>query len=115
MASSGQGGIQGTIQGTIAADLQQALAYSDDSLDSIRLRLQALAGEGVTHFNKANYFADRSLSDRPAITQGALGSGVTLGRANQAIEGSPVPRAATEPVGLSAASVSNASLLGLMS
>ena len=112
MASSGQGGIQGTIQGTITADLHQALAYSDDSLDSIRLRLQALAGEGVTHFNKANYFADRSLSDRPAITQGALGSGVTLGRANQAVEGSPVPRAATESVGLSAASVSNTTFAG---
>ena len=120
MASSGQGGIQGIIQGTIAADLHQALAYSDDSLDSIQLRLQALAGEGVTHFNKANYFADRSLSDRPAITQGVLASVVTLGQANQAVEGSPVPRAdtvtaaraATESVGLSAASVSNTSLTG---
>ena len=120
MASSGQGGIQGTIQGTIAADLHRALADSDDSLDSIRVRLQALSSEGVTHFNKANFFAERSLSDRPAATQGVLGSGVALGRANQAVEGSPVPRAdagaaaraATESVGLSAASVSNTTFAG---
>ena len=92
MASSGQGGIQGTI----AADLHQALAYSDDSLDSIQLRLQTLASEGATHFNKANYFADRSLSERLITTQEALGGGVALARANQTVNGSPdatIPRA----------------------
>ena len=116
MASSGQG----TIQGTIAADLHQALAYGDDSLDSIQLRLQALSSEGVTHFNKANYFADRSLSERQVATPGALGNGVALGRANQAVEGSPVPRAdavtatrvTAEPAGISAASGSNTTFAG---
>jgi flagellar hook-length control protein FliK len=85
MASSGQGGIQGTI----AADLQQALADSDASLDSIQLRLQTLSSEGATHFNKANYFADRSLSERPVGVQEMLGGGVALARANQAVDGSP--------------------------
>jgi len=91
-ASSGQGGIQGTI----AADLHQALAYSDDSLDSIQLRLQTLASEGATHFNKSNYFADRSLTERLITTQEALGGGVALARANQTVNGSPdatIPRA----------------------
>ena len=116
MASSGQG----TIQGTIAADLHQALAYGDDSLDSIHLRLQALSSEGVTHFNKANYFADRSVSERQVATQGLLGNAVALGRANQAVEGSPVPRAdavtatrvTAEPAGISAASASNTTFAG---
>jgi flagellar hook-length control protein FliK len=85
MASSGQGGIQGAI----AADLQQALADSDASLDSIQLRLQTLSSEGATHFNKANYFADRSLSERPVGVQEMLGGGVALARANQAVDGSP--------------------------
>ena len=92
MASSGQGGIQGAI----AADLHQALAYSDDSLDSIQLRLQTLASEGATHFNKSNYFADRSLSERLITTQEVLGGGVALARANQTVAGSPdatIPRA----------------------
>ena len=78
MASSGQGGIQGAI----AADLQQALADSDASLDSIQLRLQTVSSEGATHFNKANYFADRSLSERPVGVQEMLGGGVALARAN---------------------------------
>ena len=116
MASSGQG----TIQGTIAADLHQALAYGDDSLDSIHLRLQALSSEGVTHFNKANYFADRSVSERQVATQGLLGNAVALGRANQAVEGSPVPRAdavtaaraTAEPAGISATSASNTTFAG---
>lgn len=115
MASSGQG----TIQGTIAADLHQALAYSDESLDSIQLRLQALSSEGVTHFNKANYFADRSLSEQPIATQGVLGNGVALGRTNQAVEGSPVPRAdavtaaraTAESAGISAVSTAKADQL----
>ena len=92
MASSGQGGIQGAI----AADLHQALAYSDDSLDSIQLRLQTLASEGATHFNKSNYFADQSLSERLITTQEVLGGGVALARANQTVAGSPdatIPRA----------------------
>jgi len=115
MASSGQG----TIQGTIAADLHQALAYSDESLDSIQLRLQALSSEGVTHFSKANYFADRSLSGQPIAAQGVLGNGVALGRTNQAVEGSPVPRAdaviaaraTAESAGVSAASTAKADQL----
>jgi flagellar hook-length control protein FliK len=94
MASSGQGGIQGTI----AADLQQALADSDASLDSIQLRLQTLSSEGATHFNKASYFADRSLSERLVATPAVLGGGIALARANHAVDGSPdatVPRADT--------------------
>ena len=94
MASSGQGGIQGTI----AADLQQALADSDASLDSIQLRLKTLSSEGATHFNKANYFSDRSLFERPVGVQEVLGGGVALARANHAVDGSPdatVPRADT--------------------
>ena len=94
MASSGQGGIQGAI----AADLHQALAYSDDSLDSIQLRLQTLASEGTTHFNKSNYFADQSLSERLITTQEVRGGGVALARANQTVAGSPdatIPRADT--------------------
>lgn len=82
MASSGQGGIQGTI----AADLQQALADSDASLDSIQLRLQTLSSEGAAHFNKANYFADRSQSERPVATPVVLDGGVALARANQAVD-----------------------------
>ena len=85
MVSSGQGGIQGTIE----AELQQALADSDASLDSIQLRLQKLSSEGVTHFNKANYFADRSLSQRPVATPVTLGGGVVPARVNQAVDGSP--------------------------
>ena len=94
MASSGQGGIQGTI----AADLQQALADSDASLDSIQLRLKTLSSEGATHFNKANYFSDRSLFERPVGVQEVLRGGVALARANHAVDGSPdatVPRADT--------------------
>ena len=92
MASSGQGGIQGTI----SADLQQALADGDASLDSIQLRLQTLSSEGATHFDKAKYFADRSPSERLVATPVVPGGGFALARANQAVDSSPdvtAPRA----------------------
>ena len=86
-----QGGIQYHCSGS-----SPGAGHSDDSLDSIQLRLQTLASEGATHFNKANYFADRSLSERLITTQEALGGGVALARANQTFNGSPdatIPRA----------------------
>ena len=73
MASSGQGGIQGTI----AADLHQALAYM------MTLWIVFSCGcrhcQRRTHFNQGNYFADRSLSERLITTQKPCG--VALARA----------------------------------
>ena len=111
MASSGQGGIQGTI----AADLQQGLVDSDASLDSIQLRLQTLSSEGVIHFDKANYFADRSLSQRAVGVQEVLGGGVALARANQADDGSPdatALRAAGESTRFTSLNASSATATG---
>ena len=62
------------------------------------MRLKTLSSEGATHFNKANYFSDRSLFERPVGVQEVLGGGVALARANHAVDGSPdatVPRADT--------------------
>lgn len=97
MASSGQGGIQGAI----AAELHQALAYSDDSLDSIQLRLQALASEGASYFDKSNYFADRSLSERLITPQQVLDSGGAISRANPGrsglLDGAPSANVEVDP------------------
>ena len=73
MASSGQG----VISGTIAADLHQMLANSDEGLDVIQARLQALAKEGVGFFNKETYFGSPRLGGS-ALTAGQVSSNAAV-------------------------------------
>ena len=64
-------------------------------------RLQALASEGASDFNKANYFADRTLSKRLITPQQVLDSGGAKSRANPGrsglLDGAPSANVEVDP------------------
>jgi hypothetical protein len=83
MASSGQG----EISGTLSADLQQILATGDETLEAIQARLQTLSKEGVTLFNKENYFNNPRLAGSALTAQHASGSAPVLTHADPILTG----------------------------
>lgn len=83
MASSGQG----EISGTLSADLQQILATGDETLEAIQVRLQTLSKEGVTLFNKENYFNNPRLAGSALTAQHASGSAPVLTHADPILTG----------------------------
>ena len=74
------------VSGTLSAELQRELANSDEPLNSVKARLQALSSSGVTEFDKAQYFAHKADS---ALASPVQTSRLIASQANTAVGGNP--------------------------
>ena len=74
------------VSGTLSAELQRELANSDEPLNSVKARLQALSSNGVTEFDKAQYFAHKADS---ALASPVQTSRLIASQANTAVGGNP--------------------------
>ena len=74
------------VSGTLSAELQRELANSDEPLNSVKARLQALSSSGVTEFDKAQYFAQKADS---ALASPVQTSRLIASQANTAVGGNP--------------------------
>ena len=74
------------VSGPLSAELQRELANSDEPLNSVKARLQALSSSGVTEFDKAQYFAHKADS---ALASPVQTSRLIASQANTAVGGNP--------------------------